>query len=749
MCIRPDLIRTGWALSPVLVMPIDTVDTLVHTLGRFRLLEPAQYEELTRLLQSNYTEPLTLSKELVLRGWLTPYQVSQLFQAQDRQLVLGPYILLEKISEGVMGDVFKARHQHMKRIVALQVIRADLLRNPEAVERFYQEVQAASQLSHPHLVASYDAGPVGNTHFFAMEYVEGIDLDRKVQQEGPLPVLQACEFIRQAALGLQHAYQRGLRHHDLKPANLLLTDPRGGGSDGSTSVSSSVGALAWGMVKVRNLGLTVIRQPTKHTRLDPTRPRESTGFSTPDYVAPERIATGQTGDIRADVYSLGCTFYFLLAGQVPFPGGTAEEKQRRHLEEQPEPIGGSRSGVAAEVEAIVTRAMAKDPAERFETPAEVAAALASLPAHVLAASATDDVGRAWQRRREAERRRFRRLVQIGGGALAVGLLFFGVLLYKQMGPSTPTEVARHSAPAGRPFLAKQPALVVHCGRTDGWPNVEVTTPGYGIKLLQGGAGGGWDTPLGKKFCWYDGTEVRFAVQLPPNTAGELRLLMVDGDNTSRKERLLVQGRKIRDLEAFAGEGQTVNVPVSVLDPKDGKIEVGVVKLAGANAVISGVEFYPQVLQESHPDPSRPALAIHCGRGRGLEQEEVMTKGYTYRLHQGQVYDEGPPVNPKRFQCWVHDHELRIELRVPAGVAGTVRTTFFDLPTKQPPRKQRVLVQGKPAGDLADFTGAGKHLDTKVSALDTKDGKIDIVVQKLEGSGNNATISRIEFFPQPK
>ena len=290
---------------------------------------------------------MPLTRELVQRGWLTPYQVNHLFQGKENQLTLGSYVLLEKISEGVMGDVFKARHmQQSRRIVALQVIRPDLLRNAEAVERFYGEVQASSQVSHPHLVALFDAGPIGDTHFFAMEYIEGIDLERHVETQGPLPVIQACEFIRQAALGLQLAFQRGLRHHDVKPSNLLLAEARG--SEGGSTASTSLGVLAWGMVKVRNLGLTVIRQPTKHTRLELGRPRQNTGFCSPDFVAPERVA-GQPGDIRSEVYSLGCTFYFLLTGQVPFPGGTIEEKHRRHCEESPTPVEEHRAAVPAEV----------------------------------------------------------------------------------------------------------------------------------------------------------------------------------------------------------------------------------------------------------------------------------------------------------------------------------------------------------------------------------------------------------------
>jgi serine/threonine-protein kinase len=300
-------------------MPLATVTDLLNVLSWQPLLEPAQLEETRTVLAGGFPDAAALCRELIRREWLTPYQVSQLFEERAAQLLLGPYILMDKISESVMGDVFKARHQHMRRVVALQVIRPDLLKTPGAVERFYEEVQAASQLSHPNIVASYDAGPIGPTHFFAMEYVEGLDLERLVQQQGPLPVNQACDFIRQAALGLQHAMQRGLRHHDLKPANLLLS----GGTASGKKIDSAQ------QIKIRNLGLTVIRQPTKNTRLG-DRSRASTAFSMADYLAPERIASGGPGDIRAELYSLGCTLYFLLAGQVPFPAASIAEKHRAH-----------------------------------------------------------------------------------------------------------------------------------------------------------------------------------------------------------------------------------------------------------------------------------------------------------------------------------------------------------------------------------------------------------------------------------
>src|SRR5271156_3295164 len=190
-------------------MPVESVANLVESLRRIRLLAPSQLEEVVRDLQHRFRDPRALARALIERDWLTPYQANQLLQGSGQDLVLGSYIVLQRIHETYIGTVFKAQHQHMKRLAALTVVRESLLRQPEAVERFYQEIQAASQLIHPHILCAFDAGPIGPTHFFAMEYVEGIDLNQLVKQTGPLSPDIAATFVRQAAVGLHHAGLRG------------------------------------------------------------------------------------------------------------------------------------------------------------------------------------------------------------------------------------------------------------------------------------------------------------------------------------------------------------------------------------------------------------------------------------------------------------------------------------------------------------------------------------------------------------
>ena len=172
--------------------------SLLEPLRELSLLDAEQFAEIERDLGRRFPDPQALARELLQRGWLTAYQLDQLFQGRGKELRLGSYVLLDRIGEGGMGAVYKARHRKMDRLVALKVIRKELLAKPEAVKRFEREVRAAARLTHPNIVAAYDAGQAGDTHFFAMEYVEGIDLHKRVSEKGPLAAAQACDCIRQA-----------------------------------------------------------------------------------------------------------------------------------------------------------------------------------------------------------------------------------------------------------------------------------------------------------------------------------------------------------------------------------------------------------------------------------------------------------------------------------------------------------------------------------------------------------------------
>ncbi len=280
-------------------------------------------------------------------------------EAVPAELVQHPrYEVLQLLGQGGMGAVYKARHKKMDRLVALKVINARLLDNPKVVERFQREVQAAARLDHPNIVRAYDADEAGGTHFLVMEFVEGTDLARYVEDKGPLPVTYACHFVRQAAQALQHAHERGMVHRDIKPHNLMLVRPRG--------------QSAAGLVKVMDFGLA---------RLAVEGASESglTGdnalMGTMDYIAPEQAEDAHRADIRADIYSLGCTLAHLLAGRSLLVGSNVTEKLWAHMSGKL-PLTELPAGVPAELRAVLVKMTAKEPAQRYQTPGEVAAVLA-------------------------------------------------------------------------------------------------------------------------------------------------------------------------------------------------------------------------------------------------------------------------------------------------------------------------------------------------------------------------------------
>ncbi len=266
------------------------------------------------------------------------------------------YQVLGWLGEGGMGQVYKARHLRLDRLVALKVIHAGRLADAEVLRRFQREARAAARLAHPHVVSIYDAGEAGGKHFLVMEYVEGTDLDRMVRTRGPLPIVQACDFVRQAALGLQHAHERGLVHRDIKPANLLVT------SEGS-------------VVKLLDLGLARLgpsgRAGEQLSRLTQT----GQVMGTPAFLAPEQAVDSARADIRSDIYSLGCTLYFLLTARLPFSGSSVVDILLKHQRETAQPLTAHRKDIPPGLQEVVSKTLAKRPEERYQTPAELAAAL--------------------------------------------------------------------------------------------------------------------------------------------------------------------------------------------------------------------------------------------------------------------------------------------------------------------------------------------------------------------------------------
>jgi serine/threonine protein kinase len=265
---------------------------------------------------------------------------------------LGQYRLLEKVKkQGGMGTVYKGLHVLLMKVVALKVLPADRVTNEGAIARFRQEMKALGRLEHPNIVLARDAGEVNGTYYLVMEYVEGIDLSSLLLYHGPVSIPDACEMIRQAAVGLQHAFEHDLVHRDLKPSNLMLAQP--------------------GIVKMLDLGLARLCDEGSSAR-PLTEPGQIMG--TVDYMAPEQAFGRHPVDIRADIYSLGCTLYHLLAGRAPFSGPEYESPMSKllaHAQAPALPIRELRCEVPQELASLIDCLMAKNPKDRFSEPSKL------------------------------------------------------------------------------------------------------------------------------------------------------------------------------------------------------------------------------------------------------------------------------------------------------------------------------------------------------------------------------------------
>jgi serine/threonine protein kinase/WD40 repeat protein len=262
------------------------------------------------------------------------------------------YRVLALLGSGGMGAVYKAEHRLMERQVALKVMARSLLGSPAMIERFRREVKAAARLSHPNIVTAHDAEQAGDLHLLVMECVAGVDLSHLIAERGPLPIGEACNYVRQTAAGLQHAHEQGMIHRDIKPHNLMLTPE--------------------GVVKILDFGLARLGG-------DASAPGSTTAqgivLGTVDYMAPEQADDAHQADIRSDIYSLGCTLYHLLSGRPPFPKGSVVQKIMAHTERQPDSLSQLRPNLPLGLVRIVERAMAKLPSQRYQTPADLYLAL--------------------------------------------------------------------------------------------------------------------------------------------------------------------------------------------------------------------------------------------------------------------------------------------------------------------------------------------------------------------------------------
>jgi formylglycine-generating enzyme required for sulfatase activity/serine/threonine protein kinase len=278
------------------------------------------------------------------------------------------YTILRELGRGGMGVLYLAHNTTLDRREVLKVLNKEMLERRGTYERFLREMRAAAKLNHPNVVMAHAARQWGNLLVFAMEYIDGQDLAKLVKARGKLPVPLACSFVRQAALGLQHAHEKGLVHRDIKPGNLMYTQQD---RVGLRAAKARPFEPTW-TVKILDFGLA---KATSENPVDGSLTREGQMLGTLDYIAPEQSFNAQKADIRADIYSLGCTLYHLLTGTPPFDGPGAGAILQAHFSIDALPLNLARPEVPVELAAVVAKMMAKEPARRYQTPVEVAEAL--------------------------------------------------------------------------------------------------------------------------------------------------------------------------------------------------------------------------------------------------------------------------------------------------------------------------------------------------------------------------------------
>jgi serine/threonine protein kinase len=295
--------------------------------------------------------------DLIRRGVVTQWQLDMLMQGKYRGFHLGAYRILRPLGQGAMGKVFLAQHEMLGHLCAIKILPSRYQDDPKALDRFRLEARAIAKLDHPNIVRVYDFNKDvrygKDIAFLVMEYVEGRDVRRTVAEDGPMEFREATGLMAQAADGLAYAHQAGLVHRDIEPANLLVD--------------------LGGVLKILDFGLArFIFEPEEPSQ---TSAGQQSAVATADYVAPEQVADSQNVDGRADIYSLGLTFYYLLTGHRPFPKATLVELLMAHRYEKPKPISDFRPDAPPELIAIIDRMIAKQPANRFQTAGEVAKAL--------------------------------------------------------------------------------------------------------------------------------------------------------------------------------------------------------------------------------------------------------------------------------------------------------------------------------------------------------------------------------------
>ncbi|MBO0699641.1 MAG: serine/threonine protein kinase, partial [Zavarzinella sp.] len=336
-----------------------SVDEFVDLVRKSAVLDEPRLSDYVQRLKSDPTapkDPSGVAGLFVRDGLLTYFQAEQVLQGKWKRFSVGKYKVLEKLGSGGMGQVFLCEHKLMRRRVAVKVLPTAKASDPSSLERFYREARAVAALDHPNIVRAYDIDQddTGGAalHFLVMEYVDGASLQEIIKKTGPMNPTRAAHYMYWSAVGLQHAHANGLIHRDIKPGNILVDRT--------------------GVVKILDLGLARFFNDDQDLL---TKKYDESVLGTADYLAPEQAVDSHGVDGRADIYSLGATFYFLLTGQPPFAEGTVAQKLLWHQTRNPKPVREVRPQVPEAMARVLEKMMAKRPEDRYPNPGALAEAL--------------------------------------------------------------------------------------------------------------------------------------------------------------------------------------------------------------------------------------------------------------------------------------------------------------------------------------------------------------------------------------
>lgn len=348
-----------------------TVERVIQDIVRGGLMSARDVSLFRQQLDNDPQDAVAFAEALVRAEKLTRYQQTCVLNSRVELLRLGRYLILDKLGEGGMGVVYRARHRHMNRLVALKVLSRKLLRNSELLDRFRREVEMAARLQHPNIVTAFDADVVGKSHFLVMEFVDGPNLRAYVHRRGPLSTRLALHFLLRAARGLEYAHGRGVVHRDIKPSNLLISRE--------------------GTLKIADMGLARFIERSNPHREELTCPGDILG--TLEYMAPEQAMNIRDSDVRSDIYSLGCTLHYLLTGEPIFRCESSPELLLAHRLQPAPDLTQRCSDLPVAVNELFQRMVAKRAEDRYQTMRDVVVALEQLqPASRRSPAVADDSG---------------------------------------------------------------------------------------------------------------------------------------------------------------------------------------------------------------------------------------------------------------------------------------------------------------------------------------------------------------------